>query len=185
MRAFIAIKIPDLIIKPIADLQKELQDVITGVRWVQPQNLHVTLLFLGETPWQDLDYLTRKLEDKLKNCKSFMVNFNGLGAFPLKGAARVIWAGIGQGLQGMEDLFKCIMESRPGNKFPDQELFSPHLTLGRVKDPTRIKDLPTILKKYNNFATQEFLVGSVHFFKSELTATGPFYTEIKTIKLAP
>ena len=183
IRSFIAIKIPEGIVKPIVGLQRELQKIAPAVRWVQAENLHVTLLFLGDLSLKDLGYLYGKLEGRLKNSKPFFISFNGLGKFPPKGPTRVIWLGIDQGLVELQQLFASGLKGLLENKIASKETFSPHLTLGRVKDFNGAKDMLSLFEKHKRFVTQKFIVDTVSFFKSDLRPSGPIYTELKTVKL--
>ncbi len=185
MRSFIAIKIPDLIVSPIVSLQKELQETAVPVRWVKPQNLHVTLLFLGNINPAAAKKVAVNLEAKARKFKPFSLNFNGTGTFPPRGKIRVVWVGIGRGAREMQSLHSMVKTSLAWGNFGDGKNFSPHLTIGRVKDFTKMRDLRLLLEEKRGFATPDFSVNSMFLFKSELTPCGPLYTELQEFKFMP
>ncbi len=129
MRLFIAIPLPDTAIQAVAGLRKEMQ----GVRWVPPEQLHLTLCFLGDVESHLPEALCRAL--KTIAVPSFSLTFNRIGCFPHPDAPRVIWMGLKKqaelehlALQVKEAVASCgiMIEDRP---------FTPHITLARIKPP--------------------------------------------------
>lgn len=183
MRAFLAIKIADTAMEPLLVLQENLKKTQGKINWVKANNLHVTLLFLGELEKNILRDMASVIEERVANVRSFPLNFSGTGVFPLRGNPRVIWAGIGQGKEELHSLYTNIIESLAQANLKVQKPFSPHLTLGRIKELEHNSDLLLRLANEREFSTPVFSVDTFYLFSSKLTARGPIYTVLKRFKL--
>jgi len=188
MRAFLAIPLPPEIRQALAALQAQLADSRADVKWVEPENLHVTVKFLGEID----DETRRAVESAAGRVASaepaFALAFGAVGAFPSMSAPRVVWVGLAEGAQavariaaGLERAGRAIgwrQEERP---------FSPHLTIGRVRSPRRRQQLTQALQRAACPHTTPSGVGAwippapwgvtgVTLYQSELSSRGPRYT---------
>ena len=176
MRTFIALKLPDPIRNQLAGYQKQIQ-VGSTVRWVAPENIHLTLRFIGEINTEQLksvkDMLKRITADETK----FRIALGELNGFPSKYRARVIWVGITDGYERVKSLMQRIDDElrrlRIGK--PEAKELIPHITLGRTKVPTPISG-PTLPEL-------GFVVNAVYLIESKLTPDGPIYTDIAEYKL--
>ena len=134
LRAFIAVELPIEIRQAAcaatSKLRKEIGEL---VRWVPLENMHLTLKFLGDVAPSNMDMLSQMLraETELFNC--FDLGLNGLGSFPSPKRPRVIYIGI-QAPAALESLYRGIESASRRLGYESEERgFSPHLTLGRVK----------------------------------------------------
>lgn len=179
MRTFIAIELPREIKDFLSDLQDQLKASRSDFKWVEPQNIHLTLKFLGEINDEQLNKIIKILDDAAKSSKDFRIRIASVGAFPKINFPRVIWVGIDQGNRETKELAKTLEEKieKIGIAKEDRP-FSSHITIGRLRSPLNreglVKELNNLV---NNFGqrTLEFHVTKITLFKSTLTPKGPIY----------
>src|SRR5262245_14347305 len=99
IRTFIAVDIGETIRGHVADLQRKLGRVGAGVKWVEPDNLHITLLFLGEVDELAVLNVCRAVADVAKPVVPFQLEIEGLGAFPNARRPKILWVGVKSGVQ--------------------------------------------------------------------------------------
>ena len=185
MRLFIAIEIDEAVRQRIERTRKQLQSQVAlpkgGVKWVESENTHLTLIFLGETADNQILDVCRITEEAVSNHSGFELEVKGLGTFGRP--ARVVWVGITENpeLKSLQADLRNALE-RDGWATENRE-FSGHLTLCRVKAPSagdmlkrKIETMPV-----ETFGTS--FVESVCVFESQLSRTGPIYTIVRQIKL--
>jgi 2'-5' RNA ligase len=185
MRLFIAIDINDDVRAAVAKLQQELKGRMknqNGLKWVNPELMHLTLKFLSEADENRIDEIGDAVEIACADKKTFEFSFSVVGTFgrPVK----VLWLGsekLSAELAGLaadiEQALEAIgfeRESRP---------FSAHLTLARVRDNGVDKNLRQLLKNYTQVKIPQVSVDSVCLYKSQLTQDGPVYTLLRKIEL--
>jgi len=184
MRTFIAIELPDRIKKEIEQLQAPLKKTNAFVSWVKPENIHVTLKFLGEVPENKINEVFSATGKALEGAKKFTMSLKGLGAFPDVRRPRVIWVGSGSGEKELSYLANRVEEEMEKIGFPKEDRkFSAHFTIGRVKSPKNVEKLMELVK-LSNFQTEEIEVNEVVVMKSQLHPAGAIYTPLKKITLA-
>jgi len=183
LRLFIAVNLPDEIKSGVARKLLGLKAVESGIKWVEPQNLHITLKFLGWTDDKNVDQIIRISEDQVKNIKKFRVSFRGWGGFPAGKHPRVLWIGIDKDKEELKDLADSLEEafSKEGFKSEKRE-FSAHLTVGRVKENKGVDKVLDKMSEMGEIDFGSFLVGSIDLMKSTLTRSGPIY-EVVSRKL--
>jgi len=187
MRTFIAIELPKEIKDSLAQLQEELKKTGADVKWVKPENIHLTLKFLGEINNKKLEKITEILWDVAKNKDSFSIRLSSIGTFPVLSSPRVIWVGIDMGGKESEKIAwelekKIARIGIPKEKRP----FSSHITIGRTRSTQGRDNLIQELKNLEgNFRLEnsEFLATKITFFKSTLTPTGPIYESLQEANL--
>ena len=183
LRTFIAVEIPTFIRQAILQKTELLRKTLDKslVRWVPIQNVHLTLKFLGNVSPGHIDVLTRMLRTETDMIEAFAIHINSLGCFPSLRRPRVIFVGI-QAAAELESLFHRIDSAcvRLGYK-SEQQRFSPHLTLGRIKPYISASDQQKIRRaleelKIDSLGTAR--VDSVHLYKSDLKSSSSIYTKI-------
>jgi len=183
LRAFIAVEIPwhtrHAIERQAARLRQPLGNDL--IRWVSSENMHLTLKFLGDVTTSHLNFLKQMLSQVADLHTPFDLQIGGLGCFPNLRAPRVIWIGI-HSPPVFAALQKDIEEgaARLGYKL-EERAFSPHLTLGRVRQNANPADLPKVRAALNSTQLDDMeiaRVDSVHLFKSDLTPNGSVYTKL-------
>lgn len=180
MRTFIAV---DVSSGAIARLQNE---IMSAARWsprdikpVETQNFHFTLIFLGEKSDADVS----KIKDKMGEVRfePFTLTYAGVGAFPKPSSARVVWIGVDQeGGQKLAALANTVIAKMGELGFSADKPFSPHMTIFRARGrPVQTAD---IAAKYQGRTFGSDLVDKVHLKKSDLSPSGPTYSNIYTVE---
>lgn len=181
MRAFIAIGLPKGIKDSLGRLQQKLKKAGADVKWVEPENIHLTLKFLGEIDEQTKDRISSKIEELCQGTKQFSVALSSCGAFPSNQSPRVIWTGINQGDNEVKRIAGKIEEflSVIGISKENRE-FSSHITIGRTRSGKNRRELAELLDSLALKPLEEqFLVSKITLFKSTLTPAGPIYEVIR------
>lgn len=187
LRAFIAIEIPPEIKKAIAAQIVSLKNSAGhAVRWVAPENIHLTLKFLGETSPSNVQPLSQALQAECEQHTPFEISVNGLGCFPNAHRPRVIWVGLSipQELNRLQHKLEQAT-ARLGYEAEDKP-FSPHLTIGRVREQATSAELKNInceFEKLHVGSLGTFTASSIHLFKSDLKPSGPVYTSLFNARL--
>jgi 2'-5' RNA ligase len=183
MRTFIAIELPEGVKKQIDQVQAPLKKTDAFVSWVKPQNIHVTLKFLGEVSEERIGEVFSGTAKALEGVKGFTMSLEGMGAFPDFRRPRVIWIGAGSGEQELSHMAQSIEAEMEKIGFPrEKRKFSAHFTIGRVKSPKNIQELAEMVES-SDFRTEEIPVKEVVVMRSQLHPTGAIYTPLKKIPL--
>lgn len=183
MRCFIAVRISNDQRDRIASLIDDFRHEDVRVKWVKPQNLHVTLKFLGEVDEKNLPNMFDALEKSLTSYKEFDFSMKGLGCFPNRRRPRVFWVGIEEGIEPLRILAREIDRTMTDFGFkPEKRGFSAHLTIGRVKDDRGIEVLTNRFDDVK-FETDSCTIDEIIFYQSILKREGPTYIPQKRIKL--
>ena len=184
IRTFIAIEIPGDIQNKIAELQSGLKGLGGRITWVKPQNMHLTLKFLGDTDESLLENISEKLRQLALSFNQFEIKVKGVGAFPNLRRAKVFWVGTETDSSTLIELAKEIDQQMSEFGYDrEKRRFSAHLTMGRVRDNKGIEPLIKKLQKEELFNPGKFVVKEILFIKSELTRQGPIYTVLKKINI--
>ncbi len=187
MRTFIAIPLPKETKDLLSKLQNQLKSCGADVKWVQPQNIHLTLKFLGEINEEELNKISLVLEEMDNKISVFTVSIDSIGAFPRINSPRVIWVGPGSGDNEIKILAKELEERLNEIGISREEKpFSSHITLGRMRSGLKIDKLINGLKELTlpqQAGGREFPVHKITLFKSTLTPKGPDYEILKEANL--
>jgi len=194
IRGFIAVNLPDQMILWLSGIQKELKAFGLPVQWTRPENIHLTLKFLGEIPETDVARVCQAVESSAARFSPLELFSKGVGVFPGVKRPRVLWTGIAGRTDQLGDLQRDLDSGLNGIGFPkDDRPFTGHLTLGRFKagrqpHTRHTEALPELLiemmKQYQPKASAPFLADAVHVMKSDLTPAGPIYTSIATARFS-
>ena len=184
LRTFIAVSLPSPVLAGIEKWIRTLQQDLPDVRWVEAQNLHVTLKFLGDTPLNDLPRLIQSVTQCVRRMDSFDMTLQGIGVFPNGESPKIIWIGCREGSEELMQLAESISESLFPLGYPrEARRFSPHLTLGRIKKPVQEVPVMPILDAYRDCLLGSCSVSEVQIFSSELTRRGTVYDELAAVLL--
>lgn len=182
MRTFIAVEISEEARGAVARLQEQLKEAGADVNWVEPENLHLTLKFLGEIEEARVPLLTEALSSSLQT-PLFTFSLEGVGAFPRPQHPKVFWVGINEGKGPLLELARELESACNRCGFPPEERpFSPHLTIGRVHSPQGLNRLTQKLQ------AAEFRGGSTEakeiiLFQSTLGPAGSVYQPLQKFPL--
>lgn len=187
LRLFIAIELPSQMQGSLAEFIQQLSPLSGhAVKWVEPNHMHLTLNFLGDTSPNLLPKLTAALTSVGGVHPGFELVAQGCGIFPNSSRPRVLWAGITCPTE-LSQLQKAleVALSPLGFKGEDRP-YSPHLTLGRVNDSANPEPLSKIVQTFQTQQRRNFgnvRVQNFTLFQSTLTPQGPIYTPLQRVSL--
>ena len=178
-RTFLAVEC-SLEVRPRAtELISALAQCPVNVKWVEPENLHLTIKFLGEVSDVDLPPICSAVTEAVATFPAFDAQCRGVGAFPHAGRPRTIWIGIEEGLAEFIELHERIDRCLAKLQFPrERRRFHPHLTVGRVRDRRDTSPLGEYLQERSEIRLGVLCVSEVVLFSSQLTAAGPIYSPL-------
>jgi 2'-5' RNA ligase len=187
LRTFIAIEIPlgirEAVCKAITPLQRGLG---SAVRWVPLENMHLTLKFLGDVSVANVELLSQMLRAQADLFHCFDLDLSGLSSFPNLKRPRVIYIGI-RAPAALEALQRGIESASRRLGYESEERgFSPHLTIGRVRQTVTATEQQTIRRALEDIRIDSLgtaRVDSVHLYKSDLKPTGSVYTRLYSARL--
>jgi len=178
LRVFIAVDLDD---PALVSRVERLIDAITStgvpMKPVEPENLHITLRFIGEIPEGLVEEIKREVIERL-SFEEFDLELRGLGAFPGPYRPRVVWVGVGEGADRLRAIHDVVEEGLRRLGIPPErgaKEFVPHLTLARVKGSRNLAALTKIILEYQDYVVGRMRVRAVRLKKSTLTRRGPIY----------
>ena len=183
MRLFVALEIPSTVREHLAELVNALRAVSPQTRCVRPENLHVTLKFIGEVPETQLASIRTALA-QVRSDRAVTLDFGGLGFFPNERHPRVFWAGI-EASPNLKTLAADIEKATETLSIArEQRPFSPHLTLARFEPPRLPDQLRTAIqenagREFGSLRTHQF-----HLIESKLKPSGAEYTTVESFSFA-
>jgi RNA 2',3'-cyclic 3'-phosphodiesterase len=184
VRAFVAVEIPDSVRRPLAAVQAELKRAGAHVAWVRPENIHVSLLFLGDTARDHVAPLSAALDRIAPAHAPFAVRVAGLGTFGSPRSPRVLWAGL-EPSRPLAALQAQVAEAAVAlGLSPDLKEFKPHLTLGRVRSPRGREELAAALRRAGQPDFGNADVGRVVLVQSRLKPDGAEYSILHAAALS-
>jgi RNA 2',3'-cyclic 3'-phosphodiesterase len=177
IRTFIGVDIGKTIRERAVALQENLARTSPEVKWVESENLHVTLLFLGEVEDREVARVCKIVAHCAQNEKAFPITVATVGCFPNPRRPRIVWIGIGEGTQSLCRI-RDAMESallELGYRCEDRR-YTPHITLGRVRSDRPPDKFSAALTKQVGWQGGDITVTEILIMGSELTPQGPKYT---------
>jgi 2'-5' RNA ligase len=185
LRTFIAVDIGKSIRDRAVALQEKLARTGTDVKWVEPENLHVTLLFLGEVVDRDVPAVCRAVADCCQEHPAFTLSVELAGCFPNPRRPRILWVGIGEGTQelvALHDALEVPLLELGCYRREDRQ-YTPHITLGRVRSDRPTDSLATELARQAGWKCGTVEVTEVRVMSSQLGSEGPHYTVLSRAPL--
>jgi RNA 2',3'-cyclic 3'-phosphodiesterase len=177
-RLFVAIDLPDSTRELIAALDPH----IRGVRWTQTDQMHLTLGFFGGVP-EDVEL---KLREKLSAIEfgAFFLPVNGVGSFSSRGAAKIVWIGVGKAHPHLFQIYKRVQEAALAVGIePELRPWHPHITIARCSDVSA-QALRKFLQSNAEFDAGMLRVDAFYLYSSKLTPAGPIHTRELTVPAA-
>lgn len=169
MRLFVAIELPERLKRELTRIQSG----VPGARWVKPENMHLTLLFLGEVDggrMEDLSYELARID-----MSSFEIAPSGAGQFSGGGGVKTLWMGAGPEAP-LVDLHAKVLRAAKRVGFPaSRQAYKPHITLARFNYPPELDRARRYLERYGRFEREPFRVSGFSLFSSELRQKGAIY----------
>lgn len=184
MRCFIAIDMPEDIKVSISNVIEKAGQKVKGIRWVSAQNIHLTLKFLGDVKEELMHDIEKGLSSVCINHAPFTINIRSAGAFPNFKYPNVLWVGIDES-EELKRLYEDIEDVLSGLGFEkENRKFSPHLTIGRVKDRKGIEPVIKELYTFKDMFFGSMEVKEVLLMRSILKPAGAEYSKIAGFKLS-
>jgi 2'-5' RNA ligase len=187
LRTFIALDLGQSIRDRLVSLQETLSAFAPEVKWVEPENLHVTLLFIGEVDERSVLEVCRGVSQCCQSIPRFQMSVETVGCFGNPRRPRTIWVGVGEGAAEVTALHGTLEEKllELGCYRREDRAFTPHITIGRVKQDVSGGDLAGVLQKKADWQAGAVNVSEVLVMSSELTPQGPIYTILSRARLGP
>ncbi len=188
LRAFLAAELPAALQDRIQTATAGLRQALPGdlIRWVPTHNVHLTLKFLGDVSPSGVTLIEQTLATEAAQFEAFDVQIEGLGCYPNPRRPRVLWVGL-KAPPELSSLQRAIEASAARLGYETEERgFSPHLTIGRVRQNAAPSDLQRIrmaIDQQQIGTLGSARVDAVHLFKSELRPEGSIYTRLYSAPL--
>jgi 2'-5' RNA ligase len=186
MRCFVAIKVGEAVRDLLGRVQEALRRADAHVKWVERENLHLTLKFLGDLDETRVESLEGLLSAEAARWKTMALEYAGIGTFPERGAPRVVWAGATGDVERLAGLAAAVeRHAEAVGVPPERHPFVAHLTIGRVKSDRNLKRLAAAIDAQRQVPLGRDEVASFELFRSTLTSDGPVYDLLRSFDLAP
>ncbi|KXA92593.1 hypothetical protein AKJ64_02755 [candidate division MSBL1 archaeon SCGC-AAA259E17] len=183
-RSFVAIDSNEKIRNCLVKIQKSLERTGADLKLVEPENIHLTLKFLGNVSENRLELVKEKIRN-IEKIDSFELQVNGLGVFPRPSFIRVIWAGVSKGEDKTVDLRKKLDKKMAEIDFePEDKDFTPHFTIARMKSGRAKDEVLSQIEENSDTNFGSVIVKEAKLKKSELTSEGPIYTTLESVELS-
>lgn len=181
IRSFIAFDIDNKeIMNKLSAVQEKLVKTGADLKLVKPENIHITMRFLGNIQPAMVDKIHNEMEQIVFT--PFEAQIQGVGAFPTLKYACVVWAGIKKGAEKLEDIFNQLEPRLRKLGFaPDKKGFSPHITIARVRTGRNKAELVHCINELTNYEFGVLQVNCLKLKKSVLTPKGPIYSTLKEV----
>ncbi|MGD8229934.1 MAG: RNA 2',3'-cyclic phosphodiesterase [Desulfobacteraceae bacterium] len=181
IRSFLAFELPLEIKKTVARISGELRQSSLNARWVKVDNIHLTVVFMGNIETEDIPAIARGVEEVCQTFGPFDLCLKGIGCFPNRRNPRVLWLGLDGDLEPMSEFRDALQAHLTGFGIKEEKRkFKPHLTLGRFRKPKRIDSKEDqLLSKYEDLSSSVCALKELILFKSDLKPTGAVYTKVE------
>lgn len=188
LRTFVAIDFPEVILRKIREIIEyfKTQTPTNALKWITPENLHLTVKFLGNIREDKLDQVKALLPDAVQEHSSFIFEIEGLGMYPDKHHPRVIWLGVTENT-GLTEIHTALDRAfAVVGVDPDKRRFTPHITIARVNRRAESETVRAIGESLSQFKVDslgQIKVEEIVLYKSELTSNGPIYIPLTSTAL--
>jgi len=175
-RCFVAIEVGEEVKGKLAEIQASLRRTHAHVRWVSLENVHLTLMFLGDICADSVPVVASAVAAVCKPCATFQIKVAGLGTFGSRRAPRIVWAGVenASSLQQLQAGILAVLRNQGLNL--DDKPFRPHLTLGRVRSGRGREALMEAVGTAEEEVFGQVPVTEVRLMRSVLDPTGAKYS---------
>jgi 2'-5' RNA ligase len=180
IRTFIALELPPSLISLLAKLQENLRSMGLRAKWVRPENIHLTLKFLGNINPADIDNIGEAMVNAVGEFGTFNLVAGGVGVFPGINRPRVVWVGLKGQVQLLFAMQRLLEDNLAALGYrKEKRPFKGHLTLGRFKQRVNPNTIRRVLQEFGDLASEEFPARRVIFYKSDLKPTGAVYSQLQ------
>ncbi len=189
IRLFIALPVPDDVKEKLRHTQAQVRSCLRAdtVSWVRPEQIHLTLKFLGDVPVARTDELVASVRTACVSVRTLHLSAGKIGVFPNARRPRVLWSGVAGETEALERLqSKMEKAAAPFTETQKDQRFSAHLTIGRIKE-IHPRDARTLEEAVSDFAETTFgnwTADAVEIMRSELGPEGSHYSRVAEIPLS-
>ena len=178
IRCFVAVECGgDELTAKFTEVRRILEATRADIKFVEPENVHLTLKFLGEIEPSLVEQASQVVKEA--SFQPFSARLEGVGVFPNLRRPRVVWAGISEGVSQLVEVWKDVDTKLSGLGFErERRGFSPHITIGRVRSGRNRERLVEELSTLSDYVFGGLQVDRVVLKKSVLTPRGPIYTTL-------
>jgi len=186
IRSFIAMDLPAAVISQLENTQQELKTFKLRAKWVKPENIHLTLKFLGNIPPGRIDEIAHAMTLAAEGRPALVLALRGIGFFPGIRRARVVWAGLAGQVAQLFALQRELEQYLADIGFAwGKKPFKGHLTLGRIRQTVPPSVMRRIVDEFLTFGSDKFAAGRICLYQSDLQPSGAVYTLLKEVQLKP
>ncbi|MDD5614291.1 MAG: RNA 2',3'-cyclic phosphodiesterase [Candidatus Omnitrophica bacterium] len=184
IRTFIAVEIIKNTRDLIARIQNDLAKSNSDIKFVEPDNIHITIAFLGNLEIKRVPFVKNTLQDLLKDRAGFCLQPHGLGCFPNIKNPRIIWVGIEKGGENLANIHEDIVSilAKDGIEI-DAKTYHPHITIARIKSLENQYILKSLIAKSPEFQFEQIPVNRIQLLESRMTDQGPIYKSLASWEL--
>lgn len=183
MRCFLAIEIPEEVKEKIILLQREIEKCNADLKFVEKENLHLTIKFFGEINNEKVLEIEKAIENVVNGIKKFEIEVSSIGVFPNFNYLRVIWISVAEGRKDIFSLHELLEKEFEKVGIKKDREFETHLTIARVRSARNKEALIKKIKELSNSHFGRFVVKEIKLKESNLTSKGPIYHDIKIFNL--
>lgn len=181
MRSFIGIPLPGTAVNTIGPVLTAGKKTINSVKWVKPENIHITLLFLGEIEFGEGEAIKKIVGNGLSGFKPFHVTVKGIGGFPSLNAPRVLYLPVTEGTEQCSSLYAAVSKLCAPFVKKEKRKFTPHCTIGRIRKGKKCTTAD--ISALPDYPPTSFTVGEIIMYQSVLQPDGPVYNAFAEFKL--
>ena len=182
IRAFLAIDIDEDLKAKIYKVIRQFKQIDANIKYVDLENLHLTLKFFGDIDTEGIDVLSSKISDVVNGFDNFNIKIRGCGAFPNTNRIKVIWLGLDD-----DEIVKRLHDELDKEfvklGFDKDKKFSSHLTIGRMKSAKGKNKVKSTIEEFSDVDIGEMSVDKIILKKSTLTPQGPIYEDLEIFEL--
>jgi 2'-5' RNA ligase len=182
VRTFIAIDLPQEVREYLESRQTDLASAGGDVKWVRPDDIHLTLVFLGNVPVEEIAAVAAAVRGAAASMGPIRLRAGGAGCFPPRGRPRVVWIGIEEPTGALARIQSAVAEAteRFAEK-PERREYKAHLTVGRVRGGRGAEELSEAVAALADAEGPEFEAAEVVIFESVLAREGPMYMPLARV----
>jgi len=186
IRSFLAFELSPEMRSTVSRVYEDVRHSRTEVRWVRPEGIHITVIFMGNVREEDIALIGDEMAKVCSDFAPFHASLKGMGCFPNCRNPRVVWIGLEGDIERMSSLRDDLQERLvPLGLKPEKRGFKPHLTLGRFKKPSRNEsEIGKLVDKYKDLTSAVCSLHELVLFRSDLKPGGATYTKMLSCSLS-